>query len=93
MHSTDHSSRSRYMYQQETPRQSETVPRSPLHLQRTVSQTGGAPANDTQTVCDGAKTVCVPALDFHTVCDGARQSLRQAGHPQETPKQSVTVPR
>ncbi|KAH3886562.1 hypothetical protein DPMN_010573 [Dreissena polymorpha] len=34
---------------------------------KTVSQTGGAPADDTQTVCDGAKTVCVPALHFHTV--------------------------
>ncbi|KAH3886087.1 hypothetical protein DPMN_010088 [Dreissena polymorpha] len=45
---------------------------------KTVSQTGGAPEDDTQTVCDAAKTVCVPALDFHTVCDGDRKSLKQS---------------
>ncbi|KAH3837650.1 hypothetical protein DPMN_111050 [Dreissena polymorpha] len=44
------------------------------------------------TVCDGAKTVWVHALEFHTVCDGARQSLRQAGHMQEIPRQSAPVP-
>ncbi|KAH3776420.1 hypothetical protein DPMN_177845 [Dreissena polymorpha] len=36
MHLTDYSSRSRY--QQETPRQSETVPRPPCHLQETPRQ-------------------------------------------------------
>ncbi|KAH3866160.1 hypothetical protein DPMN_029216 [Dreissena polymorpha] len=68
-----------------------TNPTNAIIQLREIFQTGGSPEDDTQTVCDGAKTVCVPALDFHTVCDGARQSLRQAGHLQETPRQSVTL--
>ncbi|KAH3827740.1 hypothetical protein DPMN_129681 [Dreissena polymorpha] len=32
---------------------------------KTVSQTGGAPAGDAQTVCDGANTVRVHALDIY----------------------------
>ncbi|KAH3822856.1 hypothetical protein DPMN_124648 [Dreissena polymorpha] len=44
-----------------------------------VSQTGGVPAGDAQTVCDGAKTIRVPALDFHTVCDAARSLSDRRG--------------
>ncbi|KAH3885306.1 hypothetical protein DPMN_009299 [Dreissena polymorpha] len=37
-------------------------------------------------------TVWEPGRDFQTVCDGARQSIKSASHPQETPRQSSTVP-
>ncbi|KAH3700798.1 hypothetical protein DPMN_075778 [Dreissena polymorpha] len=54
---------------QSIPRQSATVPRPSWHLQetlrrcQTVSQTVGAPAGESKTVCDGAKTVRTPAGD------------------------------
>ncbi|KAH3720764.1 hypothetical protein DPMN_063668 [Dreissena polymorpha] len=69
----------------------DTCRRLPDSLRRckTPSQTGGAPAGDTQTVCNGTKTVWVPALDFHTICDGARQSLRQKGFLQDPPRSGI----
>ncbi|KAH3852236.1 hypothetical protein DPMN_094737 [Dreissena polymorpha] len=42
--------------------------------------------------CIRLTTDCLQG-NSHTVCDGARQSSRQAGHIQETPRQSATVPR
>ncbi|KAH3733887.1 hypothetical protein DPMN_040326 [Dreissena polymorpha] len=45
-------------YLQETPRR-----------RQTVSQTVGAPAGDSQTVCDSGKTVWAPVGDSHTVPD------------------------
>ncbi|KAH3844671.1 hypothetical protein DPMN_086931 [Dreissena polymorpha] len=73
-----------------------TCTRIPYSLRRcqTVSQTGGAHAGDSQTVCDvldGAKTILAPAGDPDTVYDGARKSLRPAMHLQETPRLSATV--
>ncbi|KAH3816622.1 hypothetical protein DPMN_118140 [Dreissena polymorpha] len=97
---------------QETLSQSATVPRPCLYLQETprrcqkVSQTVGAPAGASQTVCDGAKTVCSPARHALTVPDrfqtrrgtirrlpdGSGQSPRPSVYLQETPRQSATVP-
>ncbi|KAH3854678.1 hypothetical protein DPMN_097226 [Dreissena polymorpha] len=51
-------------------------------LCQTVSQTVGAPAGDSQIVCDDAKTVRAPAGDSKTVCDGAKTSW----HLQERPR-------
>ncbi|KAH3854442.1 hypothetical protein DPMN_096984 [Dreissena polymorpha] len=52
-----------------------------------------APAGYSKTVCDGANTVSAPEGDFQTVFEGARrQSLRPAGHLQQTPRQSATLP-
>ena len=56
----------------------------------TVSPTVGAPAGDSQTVCDDGKTVWAPAGDSHTV---PNEYTRPSVHKQEIPRQSVTVPR
>ncbi|KAH3728638.1 hypothetical protein DPMN_054597 [Dreissena polymorpha] len=59
----------------------DTCRRLPDSLQwcKTVSQTGGSSVGDSQTVCDGAKTVWDPAVYSKSVCDGANTVSAPAG--------------
>ncbi|KAH3738453.1 hypothetical protein DPMN_045087 [Dreissena polymorpha] len=67
----------------------DTCRRLPDSLRRckTVSQKDGAPAEDSKTVCDGAKTVWVPALDFHSLRRG--QTVSQTGEAPAGDSQTV----
>ncbi|KAH3825847.1 hypothetical protein DPMN_127730 [Dreissena polymorpha] len=58
---------------------------------KTVSKTVGAHAQDSQTVCDDAKTVWTPVGVTQSVYD--RQSPRPSGYLKETPRRSTTMPR
>ncbi|KAH3823786.1 hypothetical protein DPMN_125608 [Dreissena polymorpha] len=66
---------------QETHRQSATMPRPSLYLKethircKTVTQTVGAPAGDSKTVCDVGQNVWAPAGDSHTVPDNIHDRL------------------
>ncbi|KAH3856309.1 hypothetical protein DPMN_098895 [Dreissena polymorpha] len=53
----------------------------------TVSKTVGAPAGESQTICDSANTVWAPAGDSQTVCGGTRHS--QTGGASAGDSQSV----
>ncbi|KAH3691324.1 hypothetical protein DPMN_192375 [Dreissena polymorpha] len=57
-----------------------------------VSQTVGAPAGDSQTVCDGAKTVWAPSGGSKTVFfDGVRDCLALLHTNWESPEIAQTV--
>ncbi|KAH3690549.1 hypothetical protein DPMN_191220 [Dreissena polymorpha] len=58
---------------------------------QTVSQMVGAPAGDSQTVCDGAKTVWAPAQGSKTVFDGVRDCLALLQTNKESPEIAQTV--
>ncbi|KAH3826646.1 hypothetical protein DPMN_128555 [Dreissena polymorpha] len=76
------------MYQHETPRLSETVPRPHLNLQETPRQSltvqDSLPDRRITNrrladICYGANTVSAPARYSKTVCDGVNTVLASAG--------------
>ncbi|KAH3691311.1 hypothetical protein DPMN_192362 [Dreissena polymorpha] len=58
---------------------------------QTVFQMVGTPAGDSQTVCDGAKTVWAPAKGSKTVFDGVRDCLALLQTNWESPEIAQTV--
>ncbi|KAH3737975.1 hypothetical protein DPMN_044576 [Dreissena polymorpha] len=83
-------------YLQETLRQSATMPRPSWYLQetprrcKTISQTVGAPARDSLTVCDGGKDRVGAG---RRLAHGSRQYARPSGNKQQTPRHQPEISR